>query len=274
VRFPALEAVQGITMEQVGAWLRGAFDGAPVTVVLVGDVDVDAAIGAVGATFGSLPPRRERRLHAERRAFPPMAAGLRENYTIDTDLPKSLVLVQYATTDGLHTPTRRALHWLADVVNDRLRIEIREKLGAAYSPRATQSTSMIYVGNGNLALQAMCDPAESGKLVAALLAVGERLAQEGVTAEEVERLRPEVVARLRDQQRANGFWLEVLGNFHLARPVREDLRTVVSTAQKMDAATLTALAQRYLAAAKASVAVVNPRTATAPGDGTPRPAGG
>ncbi len=274
VRFPALEVVQGITMEQVGAWLRGALDDAPVTVVLVGDVDPDAAIGAVGATFGSLPPRRERRLHAERRTFPPMTVGLREDYTIDTDVPKSLVLVQYATTDGLHTPTRRALHWLADVVNDRLRIEIREKLGAAYSPRATQSTSMIYAGNGNLALQAMCEPAEAAKLVDALLAVGERLAKEGVTAEEVDRLRPEVLARLRDQQRANGFWVEVLGNLHLARPVREDLRTIGTTAERMDAAILSALAKQYLAAASASVAVVHPRPATPPGDGTPRPAGG
>jgi zinc protease len=274
VRFPALEVVQGITMAQVGTWLRGAFDAAPITVVVVGDVDVDAAIRSVGATFGSLPPRRERRLHAERRAFPPMAAGLRESYAIDTDLPTSLVLVQYATTDGAHTPTRRGLNWLTDVVNDRLRLEIREKLGAAYSPRASASSSMTLPGNGSLAMQAMCEPGRAQGLVDALLAVGERLATEGVAEEEVARLRPEVLARLRDAQRANGWWLEVLGNFHQARPVREDLRTMVAMAEQMSAATISALAKKYLVSAKASVAIVHPRSAAKPASPPPSRDGG
>lgn len=261
VRFPALETMQGITMEQVGSWLRGAFDGAPVTVVLIGDVDVEAGIAAVAKTFGALPPRRARQPWTERRVFPAMAAGVRESYAIDTNVAKSLVLVQYATTDGTVAKTRRGLQWLADVVNDRLRLEIREKLGVSYSPRAAHSSSMIYAGNGSLALQAMTEPGEAAMLADALVAVAAKLAKEGVTNEEVERLRPEVLARLRDQQRVNGYWLEVLGNFHQGRPVREDLRSVLPMAEQMDAPTLSGLARQYLGADKASVAIVHPTTA-------------
>ena len=261
VAFPPLEVEQAITMEQVGAWLRPAFAGAPITVTIVGDLDVDATIAAAAQTFGTLPPRRARNDWAERRAFPAMIAGLRDELVVDTNLAKSLVVVQFATTDGRDTATRRQLAFLVDVVNDRLRLEIREKLGAAYSPRASGSTSLVYPGNGNVVLQALTEPAGAAKLADALLAVADALARDGVTDAEVDRLRPEVLARLRDQQRLNGFWLDMLGGLHSGRPVRDDLRTLVQHAEQLTAAPLTVLAKKYLRKELASLAILQPKAA-------------
>ncbi|MSR48042.1 MAG: insulinase family protein [Planctomycetes bacterium] len=261
VQFPPLEVEQAITMEQIGSWLRGAFATAPITIVLAGDFDVEAGIAAIARTFGALPQRRARIAFDERRVFPPMTAGLKEAYSIDTNVQKALVLVQWATTDGRVAATRRALNYLADVVNDRLRLEIREKLGASYSPRASQSASMVYPGNGNLAMQAMTEPGEAARLADALLAVATKLVDGGVTDDEVDRLRPEILARLRDQQRMNPFWADVLGGFHTGRKVQEELRTLVSTSETMTATTLSALAKQYLKPELASIAIVQPKGA-------------
>ncbi len=260
VAFPALEVEQAITTEQVGAWLKPAFAGAPITLAIAGDLDVDATIAAVAQTFGTLTPRRARLAWDERRVFPAMKAGLRTELTVDTNVAKALVVAQFATTDGADSATRRQLSFLVDVVNDRLRVEVREKLGASYSPRASGSSSVVYPGNGNLVMQALTEPDGAAKLADALLSVADTLARDGVTDAEVDRLRPEVLARLRDMQRMNGFWMDMLGGLHSARPVRNDLRTLIEHAEKLTAAPLTALAKKYLKKELASLAILRPKS--------------
>jgi zinc protease len=92
----------------------------------------------------------------------------------------------------------------------------------------------------------------------ACLAVTEKLAKEGVTDEEVDRLRGETVNHLRDQLRQNAFWLEVLGGYHAGRPVLDDLATMLTHYEKMKAADLTPLAKKFLGRDKASLAIVKP----------------
>ena len=70
-------------------------------------------------------------------------------------------------------------------VNDRLRVEVREELGAAYSPGSGVQQSMVYQGVGMLLVQAMADPDKVDTLLEACLVVGDALAADGVTAEEL-----------------------------------------------------------------------------------------
>lgn len=258
VALPPLEAVQAVSMAELREWLTGAFDGAPITVVAVGDLDLEATVAAVARTFGALPARRAPLAWEERRAFPAMKTGLREELAVDSSVPKALVAVQFATTDGRDAATRRSLAFLADVVQDRLRVEVRERLAVAYSPGAGGTTSMVHPGHGSLVLQALAEPAQAGRVADALLAVADRIAREGVAEEEVARLRPELLARLRDQQRMNLFWLDMLGGFHSGRPVEEDLRTLLPHAEATTARGLSTLAKRYLQKELASIAIVMP----------------
>ncbi len=264
VCFPPIEVEQAFTTSAVAGWLKPAFEGAPITFVVVGDLDVEATITAVARTFGLLPPRRARIAHDDRRRFPAMTPGLHESYSIATQVPNAMVVVQFATTDGRDAATRRNLDFLVDVVNDRLRVEIREKLGASYSPQAGGNTSLVFPGNGNLAMQAMTEPAAADQLAEACLAVADQLAKEGVTDEEVARLRPEVLAHLRDRQRTNGYWLDALEDFHGSRDVRSDLATLLPHYETLTAAALTELAKKYLKKELASVAIVRPAAPGSP----------
>src|SRR6185369_290192 len=180
---PKLEAVEAATLEQAKAWITAAFDGAPIDVVAVGDLDVDKTIASVAQTFGTLPKRRAPLDHADRRAFPAMKSGMKESYEIDTQIQKSAVLVYFPTGDGRDTATRRNLRFLGDVVSDRLRIEIREKLGDSYSPNARVDASLVYPGYGRLSVTAMAEPAKAQEVADACLAVTEKLAKDGVTDE-------------------------------------------------------------------------------------------
>jgi len=264
VGLPRLEAVEAATLEQAKTWITAAFDGAPIDVVAVGDLDVDKTIASVAQTFGTLPKRRAPLDHADRRAFPAMKSGMKESYEIDTQIQKSAVLVYFPTGDGRDTATRRNLRFLGDVVSDRLRIEIREKLGDSYSPSARVDASLVYPGYGRLSVTAMAEPAKAQEVADACLAVTEKLAKEGVTDEEVDRLRGETLNHLRDQLRVNGVWIELLGGFHSGRAVVDDLKSMVPYHEKLKAADLTPLAKKYLGSDKASVAIVKPAAPPAP----------
>src|SRR5690606_23107199 len=55
---PSLDALRAVSMEDVREWLEPHLRSAPLTVCVVGDFEVDAAIEAGARTFGVLPPRR------------------------------------------------------------------------------------------------------------------------------------------------------------------------------------------------------------------------
>ena len=58
VGIPQLEAVQAVTLDQMKTWITGAFDAAPIDVVVVGDLDVEKTVAACAQTFGALGKRR------------------------------------------------------------------------------------------------------------------------------------------------------------------------------------------------------------------------
>ncbi len=69
---PSLGEIKGETPADLKALLAGPLGKGPIEVVIVGDTSVDAAIKAVGATFGALPSRDPGGPDAEQTiAFPP-----------------------------------------------------------------------------------------------------------------------------------------------------------------------------------------------------------
>src|SRR5262249_21241864 len=167
---------------------------------------------------------RARPEHADRRVYPAMKSGLKETIEIETQIPKTAVLLYFPTTDGRDAATRRNLRFLGDVVADRLRVEIREKLGDSYSPGAQVDLSLAYPRFGRRTISAMADPAKAQEMADACLAVTDKLCKDGVTDEEVDRLRGETLNHLRDQMRVNAVWVELLAGFHSGRPVVADLK--------------------------------------------------
>ena len=169
------------------------------------------------------------------------------------------MMIAYPTTDGIDPTDRRSLSVLNTVVNDRLRLEVRERLGAAYSPGSGLQSSSVLPGVGLLFVQAMSDPDKVDTLVEACLAVGDSLATDGVTEEELERLREPILKRRRDSKRTNGYWMGVLSRAQSDAGHLDEVRSADAFYETVQAADVSAYAARYLARDKASVLIVNPQ---------------
>lgn len=258
-RFPEPSEFDPITTTSMKEWLAPRIDGAPIDLVLVGDLDVDAAVAAAAQTLGTLPKRREKNAYEAKRTPVHPQPGLRRDYEIDTEVQKTLVFVLFPTADGRDTATRRRIRFLAEVLSDRLRVDVREKIGASYSPSASAELGEVYPDDGVIAIQCMADPEKVDALVETCLAVADGMATKGLTEEEVERQRKPAQAKARDAVRMNGFWLESLSRLFSKANVFEELRTFSKFFDEVKVADLDPLAKEYLKRERASVAIVAPK---------------
>ena len=254
---PPREQLEAVTVEQIRAWLGPQLAKGPLEVTIVGDVETEAAIAAAARTFGALPTRQPGADVAERlkaRIVP----GVRQAASVVTEVPRSLLFLALPTTDGRVALQRRQLSLLSMVVSDRLRVEVREKLGAAYSPQAASQANDTFPGIGFTLVQAFGAPGTEDTLLEACLAVTDSLAKDGVTADELERQREPVLARVRDQLRDNTFWREVLDTCQSRPTVLDELRALESDYRGITTEQLGALAKQYFPRERASWIVVKP----------------
>jgi zinc protease len=204
---PRLEAVLLVQPEEVRAWLRPALANGALEIAMVGDFEIEEAIAFAEATFGALPARGEKPdFQSARRLRYPEEPPVR-TYQVPTEIPQGIVAVYWPTADRRDIRRTRRLSILADVFTDRMRLEIREKLGGAYSPYAASSPSDTFEGYGLFFALATVDPEMAAPIQQASLDIADALRTEGITDDELERaLRPRIAA-IRDARRTNGYWL-------------------------------------------------------------------
>jgi zinc protease len=269
VGFPTREALEACGVEQIRAWLAPILVDAPMEVTIVGDLDVEQTVEFAARTFGALPKRRAWRSMDERRNLQPPKAGVKQTHSIETQIPKSLVFLVFPTTDGIEHKRRRSLDLLNEVVSDRMRIQVREKLGAAYSPGSGAQPSTTNPGVGVELMQAISDPEKVQTALDACLGVAESLVKEGVTEEELKRVLEPVLNRRRDAKRTNPWWLEILGRAQSDPNHLPGMRQGDDFYANVKAEDLTPLAKQYLDPARACVLIVNPTPKAAPAGEAP-----
>jgi zinc protease len=260
---PSLEEASAVEIERVREWLAPELAAAPLEVSLVGDLDPEEAIAVASRTLGLLPERRGWEEHPERRNVPAPRSGVSQTHAIDTQVPKSLVTIVFPIPDGIQADRRRLWGMLATVVDDRLRIEVRERLGAAYAPGAGVQQSEVYPGVGLLVIQALSDPDKVETLVEACLGVTQALAENGVGDEECARLLGPVLQQRRDWKRTNGYWLAVLARAQRDPEHLDEVRAGDAFYESLTADQLSPLAREYLGRERASLLVVDPRAQAA-----------
>lgn len=247
------------SLAEVRTWLTPQFATGAIEIAVVGDFDLESTIIAVGQTLGALPTRAAKSEHADMRTVSFPAETFTKNYTVETEIPKGLVMLFWPSTDALDVKRTRRLSMLANVLNDRLRVKVREEIGGAYSPTAASSPSEHYPGYGFLAAQVTVEPAKAKEILDVVIALAEDLAEKGVSAEELERAKQPVLTATRESLRNNNYWLSsVLSRAQEKPEVLDWSRSRLADIEGMKAEELSLLAKLYFSAAKAFRVTVLP----------------
>ncbi len=248
---PPREAALARTQDEARAWLLPEFKQGALEVAIVGDFDPAEARAAVAATLGALPARAAKPAYASERqvAFP--AAAISERFFTTTEIEKGIVQVFWEATDSRDVEVARRLGLLGAVLNDRLRVKIREEMGDTYSPNAGINLSDTFTGYGHVVATVVTSPDKARAVIDAVKAAAADLHANGVTEEELVRAKQPAMTGIRQSMRTNPYWLGSVLSAAQEQPERLDwARTRVSGTEAITAAELSEFAKRYLNPAK------------------------
>jgi len=197
------------TLEDARKWLTPALTKGYLELSIVGDFDESTMLPLVLKTFGALGPRETEKpaLSAQRKVTFPKAPA-EKTFTYDSKIPQGTAHVVWKT-EGLRNNTKfmRRLNLLGEILSDRLRKEIREKLGASYSPGANPDGSDGLEGFGYLISDSVGKPDDMKLLVDTAAKLGAELAEKAPDDDELDRARKPILAQIEKSKRDNAYWL-------------------------------------------------------------------
>lgn len=258
--YPKRQEVETLTMEQSKAWIAPELKSGYCELTLVGSFDKEAAIELLAATFGNLEERSSEKPESKEARLVKFPDGTSREFVFDSEIPKAMAVVHWPTTDIFDIEKTRRLGMLSAILDDRLRVKIREELGDAYSPFAHNLPSDTWTGFGYLFASVTVDPSQSDKVnkvisdIAAELATGK-----SITADELERAKKPQVTSIEEMRRTNRYWMSSVLESSQEYPQRLDWsRTFVDDYKNITVDEVNALAAEFLKLEKQVTVAIKP----------------
>lgn len=275
-RFGAADpaSAQALTPDRFRAIWEPRLASGPIEVLIFGNVDPQATIDAVGATFGALAPRADKPAPEGNRqlAFPAPAAaplvlrhaGLKE---------QAAAVIAWPTGGGLaNARESRQLEVLAQIINDRLFERLRSVDGAAYTPSASSNWSFAYDSGGYLLVSTQLKPERIAYFYTLMDEIARDLATRPVSDDELARIVTPMRQLLLRASTGNSFWLSQLEGYSRDRRYLEVMRSLSRDLLEVTPAELRVAAARYLVPGKSWSAIALANGVAAPaGSGAATP---
>jgi zinc protease len=264
--FPTRTEIGAETPAELKAVLAPALSGAPLEVIVVGDITVDKAIAAVADTFGALPKRPDPApiappAHGAR--FPaPTATPVVETHTGRAD--QGVALVAWPTTDFWADPQgARVNNVLGRVLELRLTDVLRLKEGVTYSPNAGAISSSVFPHYGYVDAEMEAPPPKLDGFFVDVSQIAADLRTKPVTTDELERAKKPAIEALEKAAATNEYWLDGLAGAQ-ADPRRLDaLRSAEPSLERVSADDVQKAAATWLRDDTAWKLEIKPKTAVA-----------
>lgn len=255
---PPFEALEAIGIEEINQWIRPFLDTGKIEISVVGDIDVDAVIDAASIYFGSMdrPARSKSKMREDLPYFP---EGETLTIQVDTKIENALVVAAWPSEDFMNIHRTRRLSILADIFSEKLREEIREKLGASYSPFAFNAASRVYKGYGVFQAFVQVNPDQTEDVLNAVEKIAEKLQKNGVTTDDVKRSLDPVITSIREMRKSNSYWLNSVLKGSTRHPQQlEWSKSFIKDYQSITPEEISTLAATYLDDTKQAVVIIKP----------------
>lgn len=253
---PSWEKFKKFKKSQLKEWFIPAAKNGELEISLVGDFEEEEVIKLAEKYFAVLPERSREMAKMAPVSFP---AGDNLTVSIPSSIDKGMLVVAWKTDDFWDIQRTRALHILAEIFSDKLRREVREKLGASYSPQVYNVSSRIYDGYGVLQAILIVDPSQIEMLRKVVLQIAGELWQGTISETELENAKGPMLTSLKDMVRTNRYWLQSVLALSSRNPQQLQWpNTILSGFAGFSVGDIQVLAKRYLKPEKSAVVNVVP----------------
>jgi len=258
--FPAIGELQKRNLAELQAWLTKPLTEDYLEVSIVGDIQAQPALEAVAKTLGALPPRAATKPKYEKERAVPFPQGpVVKELPFDTEIPKAIAALYWPTGDMLDIQRTRRLTLLGSILDDRLRIKVREELGETYSPACYHVASDTFTGYGYMTAMIECKPEQASPISDLVIQIAAELATGPITADEFERAQKPLLTQLEQMRRDNRYWSQNVVRNSQEHPERlEWAKNLLSDFQAITPEEIQALAKEFLPAPRAVAVKVLP----------------
>jgi len=247
---PTLEAAQALGTADVVNWIKPQMLESALEIGIVGDIDSKALIPLLAKTVGALPARKpaEKVVDALRIITVP-ETPITKKFGFESKVPTAIAIVGWKAEDNTKHDVKlaRRAGILAEVLSDRMRIKLREELGDAYSPGASTQLSNTYKNVGFVLAYSPVKPADLDNVSKVIVELGDKLAREGASEDELKRALTPRIGMLSKSLRQNSYWLGSVVAQSQTRPYTLDwARGREADYKAINVADINALAKKYL----------------------------
>jgi zinc protease len=244
---PEADVLSKRNLGEAKAAMTSVLATAPIEITIVGDIDEDAAIKAVAASFGALPKRALISTvdpAARRAVFRTDRAPIVLKH--DGPADQALVGAVWPTDDDHDFRKVVGLTMLKDVLDLMLTDSVREKLGDSYGVSVASSMSDAFSGFGYLSASAIVAPDKIDEVQSAFAEAAKELRDKPIGNDLLVRARNPELEAVDRAMRDNGFWIGSLARAQ-SEPERLDrVRKIKAELLAVTPAELQALAREYL----------------------------
>lgn len=207
-------------LKQLAGWLGPQLRNGALELSIVGDTSWDEAQAAVARTLGAL---------AKREPWPKKAPKLPKfikpqerpiSFTVRSDFKQSAIAWVFPARSLNTVFLERRARLLADLLEERIRVRLRQELGSAYAPEAQLIMDESLPGLSYFVVYAEVDHQRTAEALAVLRAELDRLPRQGVTDDEFERIKAPFLHARSDDVRRNEYWLHTVMADVQQRPER------------------------------------------------------
>jgi zinc protease len=256
--FPSLDQLEACSLDDIRRWYGTQLDQAPMEMAVVGDIDPDGIISMAARYFGSLPQRESQSLQTVQGPTFPKGRSLK--LEVDSQIPKALVVVAYATDDFWDIQKTRRLAVMAELFSERLRTRVREKLGAAYSPYAYNRSYRAFDHFGFIRIVIQVDPGQTAMIEKEVRNIAAEMAAGGPDQDEFKRVLDPNLTYIKDLRQENSYWLNSVLTGVSRYPQQLDWsRTFEQDYAAVTAEEVASLSRLYLDNQNVATVIITPR---------------
>jgi zinc protease len=236
---------------ELRAYLEPILSKGAIEIAIVGDVDEKQAIDLVAKTFGALPVRDAvaTRFKADRPVvFRKDKTPILLTHNGEPNQAMANVYWPVEIDPDADPQAARVMAVLASVMRLKVTAEIREALGATYSPSAGSSLSSVYPGFGYVSAGAEVKPEDADKVIAAFRKIVAEMRAGSISDDEFSRAITPSLEVLPQNATSNGYWLNLISQAQTRPEVmeRNKLPAIEKSVRAVTKADVVAAANRWL----------------------------